>query len=1596
MITTVFRVLNNTVLLLIIFISLVYAAGWYRILETSEGGIVMEFDAPPIDMDSLLLDGRYRYTVHADDWPIIKTAGRYPVPFQNLILQLPVSKARATILKMEPANDLKIHLQVNEQDHALIPAAEEPDWEIRKPSDRESWPPAVLNYLGRHGDGYLWSLMIYPYHYDPSTHTLRCLRRMHLQVVVLPDEAGTEKPLLKKSRLNLYADLSLTSASTRGVNQANQTQMSNNDKTYCRIIIDRDGMYKINGTDLQAAGINLLAVEIKNLRLTCGGKDVPIYVQGWRDGQFHQHDYFEFWGEYNRGRYQSRSPDMYQDPFSATNVYWLSWQGAQGAWMSEEPSGIIDAQASDLQKPYSFYQTVHVEKDDFFDHLGSISQPDSLRDHWFARPILGAGRKMEFPFNIQYPDDRSSLPLQTRIMMCGLSARNEAPHQVSFFLNDRYLFTGQGFRQGNMDFRNGEEILLSSADLHHGENSLTVVNEFDPTQSDFVMMNWFEITYPRLYRADDEFIKFFVPPDYDLGRFLFRIDGFNEGDIDVYKLGTSKLTGFSIQEVIDYTGFQSLQVSFEDFVQTREVEYVAVSQSAKQKPIAIQVLHSLPTFAADAMADYIVITTSRFKSIESLQDLMSLRQSQGYRVSVVDIQDIFDVYDHGRRSSYALKSFLRWAYENWPLRYVLLVGDGCYLRKPVQGDTLDIIPVHYRQTLQYGATATDHWYSLLDGDDEIPDVHIGRLPVRNEEQLRAVVDKIIAHEMQSESGLWRNRLLFIGGEGQFFRDKGISLALKAPIEYSTALLFTTKDKNVPADPFYGDTSELLDYIDQGCAVINFHGHGGGAIWSDNGLLKLEDVHLMNNRNKYPLILSMTCYTGAFDDISERNLAEAMLFAEDRGTMMFVGTSGVGWRENDVLLQAELMDYFYDHPDCTIGEILDAAKVRYYAKYQSDIALSQVIQYNLFGDPATRMSVPDYKAELELSQHLIKVSDTLHVSTKLPFGQGSGVCELVDSTLQIVSQHFADVAQNRINFSMPILQTFPSSNGYVRVYANDNLGLAQAHGSAAFSLSDVLFDSVWVELTAQDSLFYRASILSRSPLQRVVCLAQGETLTMKMIGPNQYQSEKGQKLADQLTYRFEVTTAEGRIITSPNYIYNRPDQLRLEMHAGQWQWTGTDRLFLQAPIYNWGNGDGYALVCLEIQTATADWQLIGFDTVAVRPFSSAFSQIAFSAAPGRKRIRFGCKPLLMTEYPFTYSSSWIDVTAFSMPPSGGFRMGASIQDTLRFDEFCSLISAQGSGGEANVLTLNKSYPLSIEEQPDFHAFADMSAYSISFANNSIDMKGLELIFRINSTGSEADSAYLYAGIFRYVPQSRKWLRQATRFELPNLLITPLSEPGIYAALWARDTRPPGVEIIVDGRQHSPNNYVSPNPQVMVMLHDLNGVDVSPASLEIMLDGQRLPEIWVVPDSIINANEVVLQGIPSLQPGTHQMQVSAADCNGNVLPAKEIILKVAENFELRMLGNYPNPFKKETTFAYILTQPAERISLKIYTAAGKLIRKLDGALQEDANPLAADYHEITWDGNDEDGYKVANGVYFYKMTAHSGHKKQEVSGKMARLE
>jgi hypothetical protein len=87
-------------------------------------------------------------------------------------------------------------------------------------------------------------------------------------------------------------------------------------------------------------------------------------------------------------------------------------------------------------------------------------------------------------------------------------------------------------------------------------------------------------------------------------------------------------------------------------------------------------------------------------------------------------------------------------------------------------------------------------------------------------------------------------------------------------------------------------------------------------------------------------------------------------------------------------------------------------------------------------------------------------------------------------------------------------------------------------------------------------------------------------------------------------------------------------------------------------------------------------------------------------------------------------------------------------------------------------------------------------------------------------------------------------------------------------------------------------------------------------------------------------------------------------------------------LPLVGNYPNPLRAGTTIRFSLERD-ENVSLSIYDAQGRAVRSLVSEV------MSAGDHPVEWDGKDDAGRLVPNGVYHYVLETESGRAAEQVT-------
>jgi len=197
---------------------------------------------------------------------------------------------------------------------------------------------------------------------------------------------------------------------------------------------------------------------------------------------------------------------------------------------------------------------------------------------------------------------------------------------------------------------------------------------------------------------------------------------------------------------------------------------------------------------------------------------------------------------------------------------------------------------------------------------------------------------------------------------------------------------------------------------------------------------------------------------------------------------------------------------------------------------------------------------------------------------------------------------------------------------------------------------------------------------------------------------------------------------------------------------------------------------------------------------------------------------------------------------------------------------------------------------------------------------------------------------------------------------------------------------------DGYEIYDGDYVSHNPKIEILLDYEGRFEISDTnSIEILLNQKRISFANLNTSHEAQNNRIIFSFNPELEDGDYTISV----LGDNIRPANSEkntfvrFFKVSSESKILYPYNFPNPFANETHFTFKLTQIPYELKIKIFTIAGRLVREIKVNREE----LNFDFNRIFWDGRDEDGDLLANGVYLYKIISYDSDKTVSVTSKIA---
>ena len=219
-------------------------------------------------------------------------------------------------------------------------------------------------------------------------------------------------------------------------------------------------------------------------------------------------------------------------------------------------------------------------------------------------------------------------------------------------------------------------------------------------------------------------------------------------------------------------------------------------------------------------------------------------------------------------------------------------------------------------------------------------------------------------------------------------------------------------------------------------------------------------------------------------------------------------------------------------------------------------------------------------------------------------------------------------------------------------------------------------------------------------------------------------------------------------------------------------------------------------------------------------------------------------------------------------------------------------------------------------------------------------------------------------------------------------------GIRQFRVAGDNTNPILDVTFDGIRILNGDIVSPSPTIVAVLKDDNtsllvdDVNNFDFALQALPNNQSFPvdltgsNVNFIPaDSTNNfCARVEYTPEPPLESGDYILYVQAKDASGNLSGDRSINTEftVIKESSVTNVVNYPNPFSTSTEFIFTLTgsQVPDVFTIQIFTLSGKVVKEI--TKEELGNVrIGVNRSSYKWNGTDDFGSKLANGVYLYRV-------------------
>lgn len=718
-------------------------------------------------------------------------------------------------------------------------------------------------------------------------------------------------------------------------------------KTYFRIPIAADGVYRLSTASLTAAGVPA-TVAGSRFQIFLRGREIPIYTS--TSAAFGGSDFIEFYARKNRGEMDSLmfaqgeavmlNPEasMYND----TIHYFLTWNTTGvNKRIAEQPNTLTNLPAAEAQ----FW---HVEK---FVGTEQATKPEMGSGVYLPEFTNGEGLGTYYVLN-------RTIALPVKAKVDGQAAQVKIRwtgeldgHNTSIKINDVEVARDTTYHFG---VRN--RTLTIPANQFGTTFSIGLKGEYNV--NDYSSVGVVSLRYARRFDFDNKNSFEFTIAAADATKYL-EIDNFNAGGVApiLYDLTNN----WRMATTLDAG---KVKVALPPSVSDRNFILIAANAVTANATVKAQPFTDLRTDGGD----YIFISSSRHindasNNVKQYADYRKTAAGGSFKPMIVDVEQLYHQFGYGiARHPLSIRNFTQYIKQKWVNpRYIVLVGKAREYR--VGGEKLNLERADNRtfDVPTWGYPGSDALLASTRKNDE-PLVAIGRIAITSTSELKTYLDKVKEYESVEQTApqtldkrdWYKNVMHLSGGGSNEIQSIAANMnAFKNIIETKKFGGFVTTFGKSNLDPVQtAQNDQIFDRINKGVSLISFYGHSSVSILD----FDINQPSNMKNKGKYPVFMALGC-SAANVHQNIVGVSENFVLYPDKGMSAFIGTTGSSFLHTLNIFATELYNNISENMyGETIGNIVKKT-IGTYSTSNIDQQFRSVLQEFLInGDPALRYSV----------------------------------------------------------------------------------------------------------------------------------------------------------------------------------------------------------------------------------------------------------------------------------------------------------------------------------------------------------------------------------------------------------------------------------------------------------------------------------------------------------------------------------------------------------------------------------------------------------------------------------------------------------------